>query len=94
VYDGESFPDHKITNQYPRMPSSDEERFPKVTYIKVLIGIDPKIYVSNAQWNAVLNNFLKYLKKKCPNLEKPIQLNVKKTEYWTRYHLNAIFESK
>ena len=61
-----------ITDKFPKVPSKDEDIFPKLTYIQLKFYYDDLIS-DPVLTDAAVDNFTKYLTTKCPNLEKPIQ---------------------
>ena len=92
----------------PSFPSQNEEKFPNLKYIKIEFGPGYALRdeSESVALMAELEKFKNYLSTKCPKLEKPIQLDLKKEEIvltevgseqplgpHTRYD-KATFESK
>ena len=90
-------------------PSNNEDKFPNLKYIKIEFRIGPGYALRESESVALmaeLEKFKNYLSTKCPKLENPIQLDLKKEEIvltevgteqplgpHTRYD-KATFESK
>ena len=90
-------------------PSKDKDKFPSLKYIKIEFQIGPGYALHESESVALmaeLEKFKNYLSTKCPKLENPIQLDLKKEEIvltevgteqplgpHTRYD-KATFESK
>ena len=92
-YNGGELIDHNITKDDPKIPSNGNETLTNLTHIKLQFGIDQQGYDSNAEKNAVIQNFWKYLEAKCPNLKKPILVKVEKSGVWKNDFRSIIFES-
>ena len=75
-----------ITNDFPRAPTEDEDKFPMLTKIKIMF--DCKYDEENA-----MENFHNYLIAKCPKVENPIQIERKNKDIRCRY-FKYTFESK
>ena len=60
------------TDKFPKVLSKDEDIFPNLTYIQVEFCYENQNFVTLS--DAAIENFTKYLTTKCPNLEKPIQI--------------------
>ena len=60
------------TDTFPKVLSKDEDIFPNLTYIQVEFCYENLNFVTLS--DAAIENFTKYLTTKCPNLEKPIQI--------------------
>ena len=56
-----------ITNDFPRAPTKDEDKFPMLTKIKIMFG-------GRYDGENAMKNFHNYLIAKCPKVEKPIQM--------------------
>ena len=96
-YEG-GYPDSKISNVYPELPIKEEDKFPKLTYIKVAIDMATKEYRlhlfdldKGVEDDAILDNFKNYLTAKCPNLKNPIQIELVQDNVRSR---SFAFESK
>ena len=94
VYEGR----HKIGLGDPTYaPSNNEDKFPSLKYIKADFCRYISLNESELTLMAELEDFKKYLSTKCPNLENPIQIDLKKWEMQPlgphAYH-NVTFESK
>ena len=76
MYEG-GYPDGKISDKHPKMPTKDEDKFPKLTNIKVAIDYlikDYRLYNYEIEDDAILDNFKNYLTDKCPSLKNPIKI--------------------
>ena len=82
----------------PSFPSQNEEKFPKLKYIRAEFDVCHYHLIGNESWDlaANLESFKNYLSTKCPTLEKPIQqLELKKPPGLTYYGtILTVFESK
>ena len=77
----------KISDQYPKVQFKDEDKFPKLDYIKI------KFYVMDInkehEDKPIMENFQKYLTAKCPNLKNPILME---HWYWDHFWPIKVFE--
>ena len=93
-YNGGELDEHNITTTVPEIPLNDEQKFTELTSIKLQFGFRPQSYHSIAWRSEMIENFVKYLKVKCPNLKKPISVKVEKSEVWKKQdYRSIIFES-
>ena len=93
MYEG-GYPDGKISHEYPKIPSKDEDKFLKLTHIKVVIDYltkDYRLYSLEIEDDAILDNFKNYLSAKCPSLKNPIEIEKVETGIGC---LSVAFESK
>ena len=84
----------------PTFPSQNEEKFPNLKYIKAEFDVCNALWIENESWDLMANleNFKNYLSTKCPTLEKPILLELKKPYGSNNFcyygTLLTVFESK
>ena len=77
-----------ITDKFPKVPSKDEDIFPKLTYIRVKFNYEERDFEGDPSRNRALENFTKYLTAKCPNLKGHIESDKGIDGYF-----NVVFES-
>ena len=93
VYEG-GYPDEKISHEKPKIPTKDEDKFPKLTDIKVAFDFftkDHRLSNFGIEDDAILGNFKNYLTAKCPRLNKPIVIQKVRKRIRT---VTVVFESK
>ena len=94
MYEGHDlYPRYSDSYSDPKLPSKDEDKFPKLNYMKLEFGTNPSF--SESKRDLVLENFKKYLTAKCPNLKKPIQRNKGEFRHQVMFESNGLkdFES-
>ena len=77
-----------ITNDFPREPTEDEDKFLMLTKIKVEFCVHIAYYEERA-----MKNYQNYLIAKCPKVEKPIQMEISVWSVWS-FKRKCKFESK
>ena len=93
MYEG-GYPDGKISHEKPKMPTKDEDKFPKLTDIKVAFDFftkDHRLSNFGIEDDAILGNFKNYLTAKCPRLIKPIVIDQEEIGIGS---VSLVFESK
>ena len=93
-YNGGELEEHNIEAIDTEFPLNDQQTFTELTSIKIQFGFQPQFYHSIARRNEIIENLVKYLNVKCPNLKKPIVVKVENSEVWkTQNRRSIIFES-
>ena len=93
MYEG-GYPDGKISDKNPKIPTKDEDKFTKLTHIKVAFDHmikDHRLYNNEIEDDAILGNFKNYLTAKCPRLNKPIVIDQEEIGIGS---VSLVFESK
>ena len=93
MYEG-GYPDGKISDKNPKIPTKDEDKFPKLTHIKVAFDYiikDHRLHNYGIEDDAILGNFKNYLTTKCPRLNKPIVIDQEEIGIGS---VSLVFESK
>ena len=93
MYEG-GYPDGKISHEKPKIPTKDEDKFPKLTHLKVAFDFfkkDHRLSNFGIEDDAILGNFKNYLTAKCPRLIKPIVIDQEEIGIGS---VSLVFESK